>query len=857
MKTGYDRKGVGADCSLSDGVREFFFDLRDLSMLQQPVTPSTVQFSQGGGEFGDFEPQHSHIEQKDWQGGRGRYRHSEDETAFFDSKAANTMIPGRVVPMGQVRFAEGAGSSESLLPGASRRGIGDDVDWVQMSTSQYARPFTTTSAFTATRVFLWIRKIGTPVSNLQVEIYANSGGSPTGAALASDTIAAADCPDHLSYLWEADLEAGTALSDATTYHVVVYADMAGDGTYNHWEVGYGTGHSGQCKLYVTSWENTDIQIYCRVAPAHIKRQWHYFEMEAALYKVGKRADGTADSLWINGDRGEATSATSTTLVDTNKSWTADRWIGAWVKITRGTGKGQFRQITDNASTSLTVSAWDQTPDSTSEYVIYSTDEWTQVTLSGDSIPAPVEDVTVMDEQAVLCFGDSTTEKIMRIRWDNSGDDHDGRDEGGSDYADRVHAFYDPAQKSVTVWRGENSKSEVKVSYSKKKSWGTNLDFKDDIPVGGADWEINRLFDFDGKLYVAKQDDLWYIANERANNINVGLRAMADTTNGLAAVAWKLFIYLNWSHSIEQVYSGSVLDMGPWLHAGLPSGRRGYVSAIEPVHAFMLCAVNGGTSQTSSILAWNERGYHDVFQAWQAGREINSIHWQACPGARPRMWFDCGGETMVMEWPFQTLNSLNDPTYVYTHECYVTQSTIDLNKRALPKIFQELTMATENLADGIEIRVQYQIDEDIGGDDWVNLGDFRYSPFEEREIGEGGRTSIRLRYILRTNDADTPPVMLAPVVEGFARIPVKYQWIVESETNTWSCKEWGQNDPDPDDFVDWLEAKAAQAHELTLRSRFKRMDDIRVLIEPPVVDRQIVDEKDASWAGAVQFAIREA
>lgn len=68
--------------------------------------------------------------------------------------------------------------------------------------------------------------------------------------------------------------------------------------------------------------------------------------------------------------GTATSATSTTLVNSAKTWTTNNWANYQVRITGGTGVGQFRTISSNTSTTLTVSsAWTTTPDTTSTYVI--------------------------------------------------------------------------------------------------------------------------------------------------------------------------------------------------------------------------------------------------------------------------------------------------------------------------------------------------------------------------------------------------------------------------------------------------------------------------------------------------------
>ena len=70
------------------------------------------------------------------------------------------------------------------------------------------------------------------------------------------------------------------------------------------------------------------------------------------------------------DSGTAESGNTTTLTDTDKSWTADEWIGYYVKITAGTGSGQIKKITDNDATSLTA-AFDTAPDNTSVYEIVS------------------------------------------------------------------------------------------------------------------------------------------------------------------------------------------------------------------------------------------------------------------------------------------------------------------------------------------------------------------------------------------------------------------------------------------------------------------------------------------------------
>lgn len=73
-----------------------------------------------------------------------------------------------------------------------------------------------------------------------------------------------------------------------------------------------------------------------------------------------------------GDQDSGTSTgsnTSTTLNDTGQSWTTDEWDGKVLIITAGTGVGQYREITSNTATAITVGTWTTTPDATSEYTI--------------------------------------------------------------------------------------------------------------------------------------------------------------------------------------------------------------------------------------------------------------------------------------------------------------------------------------------------------------------------------------------------------------------------------------------------------------------------------------------------------
>jgi hypothetical protein len=96
-----------------------------------------------------------------------------------------------------------------------------------------------------------------------------------------------------------------------------------------------------------------------------------FGTDAKLVATPSVVDGSFKTFAT----GTATSATSTTLVQTGKTWQASSWINSQVRITSGTGAGQIRTITANTADTLTVATWTTTPDATSQYAIEGNDNF--------------------------------------------------------------------------------------------------------------------------------------------------------------------------------------------------------------------------------------------------------------------------------------------------------------------------------------------------------------------------------------------------------------------------------------------------------------------------------------------------
>lgn len=102
---------------------------------------------------------------------------------------------------------------------------------------------------------------------------------------------------------------------------------------------------------------------------------------AATGKLSKTQCGLLYAKLKTANRGtvldtvdNADTVSTVTIGKTGEGWTTNQWAGKWVYIYGGTGIGQLAKIVSNTATVLTVgSAFDTTPDATSDFKIIDTD----------------------------------------------------------------------------------------------------------------------------------------------------------------------------------------------------------------------------------------------------------------------------------------------------------------------------------------------------------------------------------------------------------------------------------------------------------------------------------------------------
>lgn len=119
-------------------------------------------------------------------------------------------------------------------------------------------------------------------------------------------------------------------------------------------------------------------------------------------QIGFVASNTADTLTFNPaldvgldstsryniqgyDAGTITTSTGRIIFDSTKNWTTNQWANFAVRILKGTGDGQLRQILSNGKDSLVLyEPWNIQPDSSSAYAIQGNSTDMFLTIGGNS-----------------------------------------------------------------------------------------------------------------------------------------------------------------------------------------------------------------------------------------------------------------------------------------------------------------------------------------------------------------------------------------------------------------------------------------------------------------------------------------
>lgn len=834
------------DLGLShDGnVMGFNFENGNLSMIETPLSPQAVAFQ---------------WSQNTWVGGRGNSRSSDDQTAFHDSGGMWTLTPNTLHPAPQWNVGSGIYAENKYLP-ASRGVVWKPIFY---TTRYIACSFTPTANYTADAFFAYVRAVGKPTS-LAMVLRPDAAGLPGAGVLAFANLTTVEMnSDTLSQWRRLELNTPYALVSGTTYWLE-FTTSTSDAN-NHWEIGGQSDVGGS--LYSTtraSWNvfSDSWNVFYRAHDLfRTATKVSSFEMYTCPYICASYA--TTTRIYINGDLCKATAGTANTITTTPAITyaAANQFSGASLRIVRGTGK-RTRPVTIASHTTgagavFTINGtFDITPDATSIFVIYDTPVWTEVT--GHGITAVLKsNVAVANNTAY--FAQFLT-AIRRMYFDTATGAYVYAADGANT-ADFLYSY------KGYIWRTLDGAVNCDASFAPAVAAGSNLTFGTAITCGTPNYPVTNISDHNDSIYIFKYDGIYQITAGVAILINFGMDKFPSPYNGRVAVSSGSSLYFSILEGFERYTNGTVDDIGPNRHEGLPVDRNGAAVSALVYGSWIFVAIDAGPLGRSSVLAWNGQGWHEIFRAFQDGHEITHI----CMTAPNRLWVFIEDDAHYIDMPSNITNPLTVGTY-YQHEAYLTTSTIDINKISFEKIFREVLLQTTGLNASTYIYIDYQLDDMIGAEDWYTVGG-KYnpapadaamvafvpaigervltSPFDNIYINKGDTKQIRLRFRLCTELGYFPAVLYDAQLNGAVADPPKYQWNV-----TINVTAGKMNDFKADDVVDWLKDAAQNMRLLLAHSSRATLDNRYVYVSQPTIIRTSENLQNKKWDGRISFTLRE-
>ena len=749
------------------------YEDQELSIRPDPTlfTPSHInrtvmKIETGSNKYADLEAPYASIAQDDWRGGRGQLKFEDNATLFFDSDKVDTT---------------GIGILPAPLPTLAKSYIIDNVNGTSdtdihcVDGNVYLSKYTTGSALIVTGIRFKLKSVtGThPTQPLLITgyIFSDNAGEP-GSLLAQAN-------GYVDTDGNSIIPVSYTLSSSTSYWIgFQYGQVPGTG----WNIKAITsvGNNIISHLGTISFEDKILWFSLIANKLYTAKSFIY---KKAVFFVTNYDDDSAPSIYMNGLFGMAKdNATDKSKLNTGLNLSGKDLTGSVVYILSGPGKNEihpYRKILSNTTTGtndvITVDTnWKITHTTTTEFVIINNNLFTEVT--GHGLTHSVTSVLVVDD--IIYFAQGADNYLYRMRW-NNGSWAASQDSDKGDFLSLVPK----STGGMQIWKAVAS--TCMVSNADIQAWGTNLTFtssNNGKACGSTGYKITGLVSY-GEYpipYILKEGSVGGIQDGVYSEAPLDeMKNVASENNGRTSLTFGPYLFFSLLDGLERYYNGDMTDMGPNKNEGMPYSRRGNIVAMSGYPNRFYAAIDGGYTGFSSILCYNNLGWHELFRGLP-GSQITSLSAQIIPGDTvDRLWFTCGPS---MYWMPLSINPRNDENMTYNTGGQVISSWIYAGRENTKKAWTGITLFTEKADANNKILVEYRVDNDT---DWTSAGTINTSPVQELDLKSADVTGYRFQYrVTMTNTSTTALWVKAISIECMEYVPDKLsytlQFIVEDE-----------------------------------------------------------------------------
>lgn len=350
-------------------------------------------------------------------------------------------------------------------------------------------------------------------------------------------------------------------------------------------------------------------------------------------------------------------------------------------------------------------------------------------------------------------------------------------------------------------------------------------------VGDTNTSIRSLAVADGRLWVGKDDGLYYIQDQVVTQL-LDFQWARDPNNFRWMKWWQGALYFPIQYGLYRLVGSTLQAIGPNRGAqdesgdptfkGLASGKRGQIVDLIPVGDFLYAVVDAGTGGTSQILCYNGTGWHQLVQGAASGTRIRSAFFTgplATTGvlSLPRLWFGYGNDVYNIILPLNTDDPFEDTTNqtyfagtIAGGAAFLLSSWFDAGLANVWKEFIGLQLYTEGLTANEQVLFQYVVDGDTTYQSVLTPAGVAYNftaspyqaiPLPQNTIGK----KIRGRLILARGGTTTlTPKIKAMVVEYAVRPDTKFAWQVTARAGRHMRNPYLSGQYEDLDAGEWLQ-----------------------------------------------------
>lgn len=848
-----------ADLLLDDGTTQMELILcdgqgkPDRRAIHKAAMPRTaMQINTGDPQYSSYEMPYTPLTQKALDGGRGQVDYNKDGSRYLESFSCDTRGGDLILAGNDTRCTTFLKDGTYYQHWEAEVALNATTDYARVATR-----WTCNSNITVKGIALKLRALvrwpdvagGT---NARVTIYSDDAQQRPDVLLA----ASSSINVYWTDMQDAIFVVSYTFVAGTTYHIVLEPtnhevtpiaaalSLSEGGTTKVLDVPTWT-------LYTVNGSST-VALNFGLIDAASPDGGFFFDYRRTKMYLSKPDSGGAPRLYMNGYHGMAldNAADKTKLNTTLTLPGGTNLAGKWVKLVSGPGSEEetnWRGIYSNTTGANAVIAvwppWNITHTTSTEYAIQGCENWEEITGHGGTVPPT--DVQPMDDFFYWCQGEAALKYIRRGKFTLVGNMNDPTKWSWADDGTNQASYMTLVNDTTGKIKVFVAKATVSGVYKADTAvWGTPLVFtqvNNGKPCGNPRYKITNLIAYGSPqcCWVIREDGFGSIDNDVYSQVPLAeLATVPEERNGLAACTFGVYLFFSLYDGFDRYYNDRLDDIGPNLDAGMPYKQRGIVSQAVPYPGGILIIVDGGASNASSILFWNQRGWHELYRS-RAGRRIRAMGIQSFPGNYvDRLWFSLDGELYYLP---MVINPMAWQNYPYHTFGYAITSWYTGNFREIRKFLDNLTLFTEFLKpDLYEVRVQYQLEEETAL--WQDLPDsfdtspINSVPFSTNDDQAARRWRLRLMLYASPSAQYASPRVFAWTMDTVTRVRPKRGWTVTFLADDAIVGINGQRlglsaDGLLSKLDEWADSETRPTPVLMRSATLANYDNLRVFIDP--------------------------